>query len=122
MRWDDPIVLAATITVSATITLTAVGLIVSAFVGRPKTVSALQTDVLKAWAEIETMRGRLDRLEASNLALRGRLTAAITYIGDLIRWVEGGAHAPVPQPGHLIADDVVLPPSWLHAPAETPKE
>lgn len=121
MRWDDPVLVAATITVSATVTLTMMGIIISALVGRPKTISDLRADIVKAWAEIEAMKTRIDSLEESNASLRSFRTNVLAYInGPLLSWIEGGAKPPAPLPPVTIATDIVWGPHWWHPTAETP--
>lgn len=128
MRWDDPLVVAATITVSATITLAVIGWVVTTLVGRPGNIANLAAQVIATTKEVGELRSRIEALEAANETLQERLdvaqerfAAAIAYVAELIRWVEGGAHAPVPQPGAMIAQDIILPASWLHPIIEDPE-
>ena len=116
-------VIGASITATVAVVSTAFAMVISAIIGRPKEIRLLREDVTKAWQEIDKLKDRAEALESSNTALQehlshaqSRLSAAIAYVAELIRWVEGGAHAPVPRPDQSIAHEVVLPPSWMEAP------
>ncbi len=83
-----------------------------------QSVAALATQVLALTQRIAALEEQVGELRDDNRALKGRLTAAIAYISELLGWVEAGAHAPVPTPGRLIANDITLPAAWLNTTGE----
>ena len=94
--------------------ITSMAGLASQVTGLAKDIGRLEKQVRDLSTENEKMRQRLDTAQE-------RLSAAIEYISELIRWVESGAHAPAPKPGLIIARDILLPASWLHATTEDPK-